>query len=65
MADAGIPHGPIVRLGLPDRFVQHCELGELLAEVGLDATGIAATCRLLAGRGPAGATVAPHATAHD
>ena len=65
VADAGIPHGPIVRLGLPDRFVQHGERGELLAEVGLDATGIAATCRRLAGRGPAGATVAPHATAHD
>jgi 1-deoxy-D-xylulose-5-phosphate synthase len=41
---------PIVRLGLPDRFVEHGERGELLAELGLDAAGIAATCRRLAGR---------------
>jgi deoxyxylulose-5-phosphate synthase len=42
--------GPIVRLGLPDRFVEHGERGELLAELGLDADGIAATCRRLADR---------------
>ena len=42
--------GPIVRLGLPDRFVEHGERGELLAALGLDAAGIAATCRRLAGR---------------
>jgi 1-deoxy-D-xylulose-5-phosphate synthase len=46
------PHGPIVRLGLPDQFVEHGERGELLADLGLDATGIAATCRRLAGRAP-------------
>jgi 1-deoxy-D-xylulose-5-phosphate synthase len=44
--------GPIVRLGLPDRFVEHGERGELLAALGLDAAGIAATCRRLAGREP-------------
>jgi deoxyxylulose-5-phosphate synthase len=44
--------GPIVRLGLPDRFVEHGERGELLAALGLDAAGIAATCRRLAGRDP-------------
>jgi 1-deoxy-D-xylulose-5-phosphate synthase len=37
-----------VRLGLPDRFVEHGERGELLADLGLDAAGIAATCRGLA-----------------
>ncbi len=42
--------GPIARLGLPDRFVEHGERGELLADLGLDAAGIAATCRRLAGR---------------
>ncbi|MFM7034979.1 MAG: 1-deoxy-D-xylulose-5-phosphate synthase [Planctomycetia bacterium] len=49
-ATTGMPGVPIVRLGLPDRFVEHGERGELLAELGLDATGIAATCRRLAGR---------------
>jgi 1-deoxy-D-xylulose-5-phosphate synthase len=46
--DARIACGPIVRLGLPDRFVEHGERGELLADLGLDAAGIAATCRQLA-----------------
>ena len=56
--DAGIQPGPIARLGLPDRFVEHGERAELLAALGLDAAGIAATCRRLAGRSPvpAGAT---------
>ncbi|MFM9058433.1 MAG: 1-deoxy-D-xylulose-5-phosphate synthase [Planctomycetaceae bacterium] len=49
-AEAPLPHGPIVRLGLPDRFVEHGERGELLADLGLDAAGIATTCRRLAGR---------------
>ncbi len=35
----------IVRLGLPDRFVAHGERGELLAELGLDVTGICARVR--------------------
>jgi 1-deoxy-D-xylulose-5-phosphate synthase len=46
--DARITCGPIVRLGLPDRFVEHGERGELLADLGLDAAGIAKTCRALA-----------------
>jgi 1-deoxy-D-xylulose-5-phosphate synthase len=50
VADAGTPTGPIRRLGLPDRFVEHGERGELLAELGLDAVGIASACRQLAGR---------------
>jgi 1-deoxy-D-xylulose-5-phosphate synthase len=36
-------------MGLPDRFVDHGERGELLAELGLDADGIAAAARSLAG----------------
>jgi 1-deoxy-D-xylulose-5-phosphate synthase len=52
---------PIARLGLPDRFVEHGERAELLADLGLDAAGIAATCRRLAGRGPVPAAV-PHAS---
>jgi 1-deoxy-D-xylulose-5-phosphate synthase len=58
--DAGIHAGPIVRLGLPDRFVEHGERAELLADLGLDAAGIAATCRRLSGRDPTG-SVAAHA----
>lgn len=48
VSDARLACGPIVRLGLPDRFVEHGERGELLAELGLDSTGIAAACRGLA-----------------
>jgi 1-deoxy-D-xylulose-5-phosphate synthase len=48
--DAGVHAGPILRLGLPDRFVEHGERGELLADLGLDAAGIAAACRRLGGR---------------
>ena len=47
--------GPLKRLGIPDRFVEHGERGELLADLGLDAIGIAAACRQLAGREAAGA----------
>lgn len=52
--------GPIERLGLPDRFVEHGERGELFASLGLDAEGIAGTCRRLAGR-VARLTAVPHA----
>jgi len=52
VADAGLAAGPIRRLGLPDRFIEHGERGELLAELGLDAVGIARACRELAGRTP-------------
>jgi 1-deoxy-D-xylulose-5-phosphate synthase len=31
---------PLLRLGLPDRFVEHGEQGQMLAELGLDAAGI-------------------------
>jgi 1-deoxy-D-xylulose-5-phosphate synthase len=39
------------RLGLPDRFIEHAERGELLSDLGLDSRGIAAACRELAERG--------------
>ena len=42
--------GPILRLGLPDRFVEHGDRAELFADLGIDAAGIAAACRRLAGR---------------
>ncbi|MFM1996379.1 MAG: 1-deoxy-D-xylulose-5-phosphate synthase [Planctomycetota bacterium] len=55
--DAGLQPPPLRRLGLPDRFVEHGERNELLADLGLDAVGIAATCRQLAGRSPVDAAV--------
>jgi 1-deoxy-D-xylulose-5-phosphate synthase len=43
---AGLDTRPVVRLGLPDRFVEHAERAELLADLGLDAAGI---CRAVLG----------------
>ncbi len=43
--EAGLSTANVHRLGLPDRYVEHGERGELLAESGLDAPGIAARCR--------------------
>ena len=48
--DARLVSGPILRMGLPDRFVEHGERGELLGELGLDVDGIAAAARRLSGR---------------
>jgi 1-deoxy-D-xylulose-5-phosphate synthase len=42
---AGLDTRHVVRLGLPDRFVEHAERGELLADLGLDAKGIGAAVR--------------------
>jgi 1-deoxy-D-xylulose-5-phosphate synthase len=42
---AGLDTRNIVRCGLPDRFVEHAERGELLAELGLDVNGLCATVR--------------------
>jgi 1-deoxy-D-xylulose-5-phosphate synthase len=46
-ADAGLDTSRIRRLGIPDKFIEHGERGELLADLGLDAVGIAATCRAM------------------
>jgi 1-deoxy-D-xylulose-5-phosphate synthase len=48
-ADARVNSTHVHRLGIPDAFIEHGERGELLADLGLDATGIAVTCRDLAG----------------
>src|SRR5207237_5310483 len=37
---AGLDTRHIIRLGLPDRFIEHGERPELLAELGLDVNGI-------------------------
>ncbi|HYD96394.1 MAG TPA: 1-deoxy-D-xylulose-5-phosphate synthase [Noviherbaspirillum sp.] len=44
LAEAGIVK-PVLHLGLPDRFVDHGDAGQLLALCGLDAKGIAASIR--------------------
>jgi len=47
---AGLDTRNIVRLGIPDRFVEHGERPELLAELGLDVDGICRAARQAAGR---------------
>ncbi|HXG09418.1 MAG TPA: 1-deoxy-D-xylulose-5-phosphate synthase [Gemmataceae bacterium] len=42
---AGLATQHIVRLGIPDRFIEHGERGELLAELGLDINGICQAVR--------------------
>ncbi len=42
---AGLDTRNIVRLGIPDRFIEHAERGELLADLGLDVEGICAAVR--------------------
>jgi 1-deoxy-D-xylulose-5-phosphate synthase len=48
--DAALNTRHVRRLGIPDQFIEHAERGELLADLGLDAAGIAETCRELAAR---------------
>ncbi len=47
---AGLDTRSIVRLGVPDRFVEHGERGELLASLGLDVAGLCAAVRKALGR---------------
>ena len=48
-ADEGLSAAHVRRLGLPDVFVEHGERGELLADLGLDSSGIVRVCREAAG----------------
>jgi 1-deoxy-D-xylulose-5-phosphate synthase len=47
---AGLDTRHVVRLGIPDRFIEHAERGELLAELGLDVNGLCAAVRRALGR---------------
>ena len=49
-SDMGLNTGHVTRLGIPDHFVEHGERAELLADLGLDASGIAQVCREAAQR---------------
>jgi 1-deoxy-D-xylulose-5-phosphate synthase len=42
---AGLDTRHIIRLGLPDHFIEHGERAELLADLGLDANGLCQTVR--------------------
>jgi 1-deoxy-D-xylulose-5-phosphate synthase len=42
----------ISRIGIPDRFVEHGDRGELLADIQLSPAGIAQACRALAAESP-------------
>jgi 1-deoxy-D-xylulose-5-phosphate synthase len=48
--DMGLDARKVLRLGLPDRFVEHAERGGLLADLGLDAAGICRSVRRALGR---------------
>jgi 1-deoxy-D-xylulose-5-phosphate synthase len=45
---AGLDTRGVRRLGIPDAFIEHGQRSELLADLGLNARGIAATCRQMA-----------------
>lgn len=50
---AGLRTDNIRRLGIPDRFIEHGDRDELLAEIRLDVNGLVATAQALADRTPA------------
>lgn len=52
--DQGLDAGKIRRLGIPDQFIEHGERGELLADLRLDAAGVATTFREMAESVPVG-----------
>lgn len=47
---AGLPTQHIHRLGIPDRFIEHADRGELLRDLGLDVKGFVAAVRKLLGK---------------
>jgi 1-deoxy-D-xylulose-5-phosphate synthase len=55
VCDAGLQTSRVRRLGIPDRFIEHATRAELLADLGLDAAGIAQACRQMAEEHPSGA----------
>jgi 1-deoxy-D-xylulose-5-phosphate synthase len=58
-ADAGLDTSPIHRLGIPDRFIEHGPRADLLADLGLDAAGIARSCRQWLGDRPHQSAASP------
>jgi len=50
LAAAGVVM-PVLQLGLPDKFIDHGDAQQLLAQCGLDAAGIIASVRQRLGQG--------------
>lgn len=50
--EAGLDARRVRRLGIPDRFIEHGDRNELLADLGLDEAGILQTCLSLASPRP-------------
>jgi 1-deoxy-D-xylulose-5-phosphate synthase len=50
VSDAGLSAAHVRRLGVPDKYVEHGERNELLADLGLDPAGLAQSARELAAR---------------
>ena len=50
-SELGLDTSRIHRLGIPDRYVEHGERQELLAEIGIDAAGIVRACREIIAKG--------------
>lgn len=48
--ESGLPTQGIRRLGIPDRFIEHGERGELLSDLGLDVAGLMAAAHEMAQR---------------
>ncbi len=48
VTDACVDASRVCRLGVPDRYIEHGERDELLADLGMDVPGIVATCQRLA-----------------
>jgi 1-deoxy-D-xylulose-5-phosphate synthase len=46
-ADSGLENVKVVRMGVPDRFIEHGTREELLEEIGLTPTHIAEQCRIM------------------
>ena len=49
-SNAGLETRHLRRLGVPDKFIEHGDRGELMADLGLDSEGISATCRKMLNR---------------
>ena len=47
---AGLDSRNVIRLGIPDRFIEHAERGELLADLGLDVKGLCNAARNAMGK---------------
>ena len=62
---AGVDTRHIVRLGIPDRFIEHGERSELLAELGLDVDGICRAVRLGLDKKSTSAVKAASYVVHD